>query len=144
MKHAGLDSYAADATFTKHHISGGLQLHLVVGRTGDNKTQYLALSLELAETNASYAYLANNLQIMGFQDVLNIPTGPIKRKASVRVDGFKGSKKLTDILRNWHRGYCGKHVASWVRLAMKTLKQQGIHETNFHDNQVLQICGATT
>ena len=79
LKQCGLDIYYLDACFTKHHIVKGMQLHLVIGRNGNNRSIYLGISLDCSETNESYEFLAANLKDMGFGELVDIEPGPLNR-----------------------------------------------------------------
>ena len=77
MEHGGLDFYAVDACHTKHIIVTGMQLHLLVGRNGNNKNVIMAWSLELKETAASYRYFADQCKLFGLQELMLVEPGPV-------------------------------------------------------------------
>ena len=61
FKHAGLDVYAMDSCHIKHVIAKGMQLHFLVGVSGNNRTTILAFSVDTTESGGSYTFLESSV-----------------------------------------------------------------------------------
>ena len=106
LKEGGLDYYSVDACHIKHVMSNGLQLHLLVGRTGANKFQTIAFSLDLGETADSYQRFADNCREFGFGVLADVEPGPFERVAVAFSDGFKGTTYFTQLFQRVFHARC--------------------------------------
>lgn len=73
LRKAGIDFFAIDACRTLHHIVEGMQLHILVARTGNNRNFIVGWSLEDGETSNSYSFFAREAKTMGFADLVPVP-----------------------------------------------------------------------
>lgn len=100
FKHVGLGFWGVDSCHTRHFVVQGMQLHILVGRTGSNSNMILAFSLDISETNDSYIYFADCCHRFGFGDVLssiNIKTEKFKTTQVCFSDGFKGTQRYVSV-----------------------------------------------
>ena len=117
----GLDVYAMDSCHIKHVIAKGMQLHFLVGVSGNNRTTILAFSVDTTESGGSYTFFGEQCAASGitalFATQRNFPSLPV-----LFSDGMKG---IEQALRTWgdavHHGLCGRHLAGSTR-AMLTRK----------------------
>lgn len=145
LEAAGLDYFSVDACHIKHVMSKGLQLHLLVGRTGANKFVPVAFSLNLSETSASYSWLASCCKEMGFCKLATIEPGPFERVSVTFSDGFKGTDFFTRLFEHMHHARCAQHLCRSVRVAVtKTKKANSAVNAAFHDNQIMAVCKAAS
>ena len=152
-KHAGLDQYALDATFTKHDVVNGMQYHILCGRSGANRRIPLAISLEQTESNATYECFGRMCRKFGVQDVLQLEPGNFDRRCCVISDGAKGTNKFTQSFkvdppsskRAPFRTRCAKHLANSCRAHLITLKRKNSAvNCAFADAQVYRIAEAAS
>jgi len=135
----GLDVYAMDSCHIKHVIAKGMQLHFLVGVSGNNRTTILAFSVDTTESGGSYTFFGEQCAASGitalFATQRNFPSLPV-----LFSDGMKG---IEQALRTWgdavHHGLCGRHLAGSTR-AMLTRKGLG----TITDPQVFALCRAPT
>ena len=143
---AGLDFIAFDASFTRHHVARGMQLHVIMGRTGQNRNTYIAFSFEQSETAASYLFLAQNLEAMGFRRIAEVGPGPLKRRMLARSDGFKGTKHFSNLYPRMGHALCSKHLAASARDHVRGQRAKGDRTANpsFHDNMIYNVAKASS
>lgn len=146
LKCCGLDQYSTDACFTKHHIANGMQIHLLMARTGLNTYLCVAFSLELSETSETYAWFALQCRAIGFDALVNVPHDRFRRRPVIFSDGFKGTKAFSDGMPGLHHARCAYHLANSIRGLLKKWKRDGKAniDIGFHNQQVIAVCSAAT
>ena len=145
LKCCGLDQYSTDACFTKHHIVNGMQIHLLMARTGLNTYLCVAFSLELSETSATYAWFARQCRALGFYALVAVPDDRFSRHPVIFSDGFKGTDAFS--VPGLHHARCAFHLANSIRALLKTWRKKRIGDDiniGFHNQQVIEVCKAAT
>jgi hypothetical protein len=142
LKEGGLDYYSVDACHIEHVMSNGLQYHLLVRRTGTNKFQTIAFSLDLGETADSYQRFADTCREFGFGVLADVEPGPLERVAVAFFDGFKGTTYFTQRFQRMFHARC---ACRSVRVAaVKQKKAKAAVNAAFHDNQLKAVCKAAS
>ena len=149
-KHAALDHYALDATFTKHDVVHGMQYHILCGRSGANHRIPLAISLEQTESCETYEFFARKCKQWGLGAVLQVEPGKFARRCCVVSDGDKGTSKFAPAFAQPgsgktapFRSRCAKHLADSCRNSLRRMKIKNKQvNCGFHDEQMYNIAAA--
>ena len=147
LEHCGLGCFAVDVCCTTHHIANGLQLHIIAARTGMNTNIIIGWSLELSESNDSYAWLSMQADALGLGRLLSAPSTVIRATPVVFSNGFKGAARFAEKFPTLHHARCARHLSSSIRATLKKMQNSNPRsnvQTRFSDAQVLAVCSAKT
>ena len=147
LQQCGLDFFAIDSCFTKHYIVNGMQLHILVGRTGHNTVLILAWSPDMSETSESYQWFAEQCSRLGFESLVKTHDGPLDRNSVLFSDGFKGTTHFVEKFPELHHALCAQHLANSIRATLKRWKTdptKGDVSVGFANAQVVAVCAAAT
>ena len=144
LRHSGMGFYSIDACHTKHRIADGMQLHFLVGRTGNNTNILVAWSLEAKENADSYSWFAQKCQDAGIGALLEKALGA-EQTPVLFSDGHKGTPHFASRFEGLHHARCAKHLASSARVAVKKAgKERNVRVQPFRDGDVIRVCAAKT
>jgi hypothetical protein len=129
LKKAGLDVYSIDACHINHIIAHGMQLHLLLGKTGANRNVILAMSIDVGETTESYTFFAHKCKMMGLDSLFCLNRNFIPNKPVLFSDGMKGLPAVVALLENVHHALCAKHLGDSCRAWLKA-QREAISEAN--------------
>ena len=111
LEHAGLEVYAMDSCHIKHVIAKGMQLHILVGIQGNNRTTILAFSVDKTESGSLYTFFGEQCAALGIKNLFAAQRNVFPSLPVLFLDGMKG---IEEALRTRIRRYRADAISNRI------------------------------